>query len=117
MIVKNQQPKSSLFTLLFLAVSAVVWAQPATQLVQEKKTTYLDSIKKTFVNDNMAACVDSLWLKELTSLDLYNDIETDIKTINLDQKVEFELPTELLKKRLQEMDSKSPFNIEYNPVF
>ena len=59
----------------------------------------------------MAACVDSLWLKELTSLDLYNDIETDIKTINLDQKVEFELPTELLKKRLQEMDSKSPFNI------
>jgi hypothetical protein len=56
-----------------------------------------------------------LWLKELTSLDLYNDIETDIKTINLDQKVEFELSTELLKKRLQEMDSKSPFNIEYNP--
>lgn len=62
----------------------------------------------------MAACVDSLWLKELSSLDLYNDIENDIKTINLDQQVDYELPTDLLKKRLKEMDSKSPFNIEYN---
>lgn len=76
--------------------------------------SYLDSIKKTFVNDNIASCVDSLWMKELTSLDIYNDLETDLKTINLDQKVEYELPTELLKTRLKEMDAKSPFNIEYN---
>ncbi|MFN8274509.1 MAG: LysM peptidoglycan-binding domain-containing protein [Flavobacteriaceae bacterium] len=76
--------------------------------------SYLDSIKKTFVKDNLAACVDSLWLKELTSLDIYNDLENDIKTINLDQKVDYELSTDLLKARLKEMDSKSPFNIEYN---
>ena len=76
--------------------------------------SYLDSIKKTFVKDNIASCVDSLWMKELTTLDLYNDLENDIKTINLDEKVDYELPTELLKKRLKEMDSKSPFNIEYN---
>lgn len=76
--------------------------------------SYLDSIKKTFVKDNLASCVDSLWLKELTSLDIYNDLENDIKTINLDQKVDYELSTDLLKARLKEMDSKSPFNIEYN---
>lgn len=76
--------------------------------------SYLDSIKKTFVKDNLAACVDSLWLKELTSLDIYNDLENDIKTINLDQKVDYELSSDLLKARLKEMDSKSPFNIEYN---
>lgn len=75
---------------------------------------YLDSIKRTFVNDNIASCVDSLWLKELTNLDLYNDLESDIKTINLDEKVDYELPTELLKSRLAAMDAKSPFNIEYN---
>ncbi|WP_298224194.1 LysM peptidoglycan-binding domain-containing protein [Flavobacterium sp.] len=80
----------------------------------QSNISYLDSIKKTFIKDNIASCVDSLWLKELTSLDLYNDLESDIKTINLDQKVEYELPTELLKARLKEMDSKSPFNIEYN---
>ena len=113
--VKIPYIKVLFLALLLLSVSANAWAQPATNLPKESQTAYLDSIKKTFVTDNIAACVDSLWLKELTSLDLYNDLETDIKTINLDQAVEYELPTDLLKKRLQEMDSKSPFNIEYNP--
>ncbi|MFM7017876.1 LysM peptidoglycan-binding domain-containing protein, partial [Flavobacterium sp.] len=76
--------------------------------------TYLDSIKKTFVKDDLAACVDSLWLKELTNLDIYNNLTEDIQTINIDEKVDYELPTELLKTRLQEMDEKSPFHIEYN---
>jgi len=57
----------------------------------QSNISYLDSIKKTFIKDNIASCVDSLWLKELTSLDLYNDLESDIKTINLDQKVEYEI--------------------------
>ncbi len=80
----------------------------------QSNLSYLDSIKKTFIKDNIASCVDSLWMKELTSLDLYNDLENDIKTINLDEKVDYELPTELLKQRLKDMDSKSPFHIEYN---
>lgn len=81
----------------------------------EPKLTYLDSIKATFVKDRMAACVDSLWLQELTSLDLYDNLTEDIKTINLDQKVEYELSTALFKERLKKLDEKSPFNIEYNP--
>ena len=80
----------------------------------QSNLSYLDSIKKTFIKDNIASCVDSLWMKELTSLDLYNDLENDIKNINLDEKVDYELPTELLKQRLKDMDSKSPFHIEYN---
>lgn len=81
----------------------------------EIKLTYLDSIKKTFVKDDLALCVDSLWLKELTNLDLFHNLSQDIQTINMDEKVDYELPTELLKARLQEMDEKSPFHIEYNP--
>ena len=81
----------------------------------ETKISYLDSIKKTFVRDNMASRVDSLWMKELTNLDLYNNITDDIKNFNIDQKVDYELPTELLKARLKAMDAKSPFDIEYNP--
>ena len=76
---------------------------------------YLDSIKKTFVKDDLASCVDSLWMKELANLDLYNNLSDDIKTINIDEKVDYELSTELLKSRLAAMDAKSPFNIEYNP--
>jgi membrane-bound lytic murein transglycosylase D len=81
---------------------------------KEKNQTYLDSIKKSFVRDPMASCVDSLWMKELTNLDLYNDITNDIENINTDEKVDYELSTELLKSRLEAMNSKSPFRIEYN---
>jgi len=80
----------------------------------ETNNSYLDSIKKTFVKDEMASCVDSLWMKELANLDIYNAISDDIKTINIDEKVDYELSTELLKSRLAAMDAKSPFNIEYN---
>ncbi|MDI6032520.1 LysM peptidoglycan-binding domain-containing protein [Flavobacterium sp. LB2P84] len=80
----------------------------------ETKLSYLDSIKKTFIKDDLASCVDSLWMKELTNLDLYNNLSEDIKKINIDQIVDYELPTALLKERLAAMDAKSPFNIEYN---
>lgn len=79
-----------------------------------KNQTYLDSIKKSFVKDVMASCVDSLWMKELTNLDLYTDITNDIENINTDEKVDYELSTELLKSRLEAMNAKSPFRIEYN---
>jgi hypothetical protein len=39
-------------------------------------------------------------MKELTNLDLYNNLSADIKTINIDQTVDYELPTALLKERL-----------------
>ena len=103
--------------LLLLAGNAI--AQETATIEQfptpQPKISYLDSIKATFNKDKMAACVDSLWMKELSNLDLYNDLSNDIKNINLDQKVEYDLSTDLLKKRLKDMDAKSPFNIEYNP--
>ena len=102
----------------FLLLSLSIFSQEITEknasLKPEIKLTYLDSIKKTFVKDDLASCVDSLWLKELTNLDIYNNLTEDIQTINIDEKVDYELPTELLKTRLQEMDEKSPFHIEYN---
>ncbi len=104
--------------ILILLLSISVFSQEngskTTISTLEPKITYLDSIKTTFVKDEMASCVDSLWMKDLTNLDLYNNLESDIATINTDEKVDFELPTELLKTRLAEMDAKSPFRIEYN---
>ena len=102
------------FLLLSFSLFAQETVEKTTPLKPEIKLTYLDSIKKTFVKDDLAACVDSLWLKELTNLDIYSNLTEDIQTINIDEKVDFELPTDLLKARLQEMDEKSPFHIEYN---
>jgi membrane-bound lytic murein transglycosylase D len=38
----------------------------------------------------------------------------DIENMNIDEKVSFDLDTELLKKRLHKLDVQSPFVIEYN---
>ncbi len=102
-----------------LLVTGAIFGQDSTQtaanlLKPEIKISYLDSIKSTFRRDAVASCVDSLWMKELTNLDLFDNLSADIKNINLDEKVDYELPTELLKARLKEMDAKSPFNIEWN---
>lgn len=78
------------------------------------KISYLDSVKNSFKKDLVATRVDSLWMNELTSLDIYDDLTKDIQTINTDVTVDEELPTELLKQRLQAMNEKSPFDIEYN---
>ncbi|WP_281336825.1 LysM peptidoglycan-binding domain-containing protein [Flavobacterium eburneipallidum] len=104
---------------VFLLLSISLFSQKSYEnkgiVKMETNRSYLDSIKNTFVKDDLAACVDSLWMKELTNLDIFEDISNDIKNVNTDQKVDYELPTDLLKQRLTEMDSKSPFNIEYNP--
>jgi membrane-bound lytic murein transglycosylase D len=105
----------TLISLFALQVSAQEIVTSEQLIKTEPKLSYLDSIKGTFVKDKMAACVDSLWLKELTSLDLYDNITEDIKTINLDKSVDYELSTALFKERLRKLDEKSPFNIEYNP--
>ena len=100
---------------LFLFLSLHTFAQDSIkEIKKEVKLSFLDSIKSSFVYHENASRVDSLWMKELTNLDLYQDLSVDIKNINIDEKVEYELPTEVLKARLAEMDTKSPFNIEYN---
>lgn len=106
-------------TYTFLLVSSFFYGQETTPVVdtivkKEVKISFLDSIKATFVHDEMATCVDSLWMKELTSLDLYDSMTSDICKIDTEETVDYELPTELLKERLKLMDEKSPFNIEYN---
>ena len=80
----------------------------------EPKLSFLDSLKTTYVIDEMSACVDEKCFKELTNEDISQELFADIKNLDLDKKVDFELPTELLKERLRLMDEKSPFNIEYN---
>jgi membrane-bound lytic murein transglycosylase D len=62
-----------------------------------------------------ATIIDSLWLNHLISSPLYDTISYVMLG---EEKVETELidlPTELLKERLNELDSKTPFHIEYNP--
>ncbi len=106
------------FSLLF---SGGIFAQENTEIEAineqpKEKTMSLDSLKATFVKHEKVAKIDNLWIKELTSAELSNDMFSDIESLNFDNDVEFELSTELLKERLSRLDEKSPFNIEYNPA-
>ncbi|WP_395046568.1 LysM peptidoglycan-binding domain-containing protein [Flavobacterium sp.] len=80
----------------------------------ELRLSFLDSLKTTYVVDEMSTCVDEKCFKELINEDISQQLFSDIKNLDLDKTVDFELPTELLKERLRLMDEKSPFNIEYN---
>lgn len=102
-----------------LMISGTIFSQDSVPNSLEKpvvKLSYLDSVKASFIHDEIAACVDSLWMQELTNQDIFPELENDIATMDLDKKVDYDLSTELLKQRLKEMDAKSPFNIQYNPA-
>jgi membrane-bound lytic murein transglycosylase D len=110
--------KNKITALLLIATSSF-YAQevvPSTDSIikNEVKISFLDSIKKTFVHYEGAERIDSLWMKELSVLNQYDDMVADIAKMDINQKVDYELPTELLKERLKKLDEKSPFNIEYN---
>jgi membrane-bound lytic murein transglycosylase D len=60
--------------------------------------------------------VDSLWLETMYSSPLYDP--TLLSVSDVASKISFadiELSTELLKIRLEELNQKTPFNLEYNP--
>ena len=80
------------------------------------KVSYLDSLKATFNNHETSSCIDQRWMKELSDASLSNEMFFDIENLNIDEKVSYDLDTELLKKRLHKLDVQSPFVIEYNPA-
>ena len=72
----------------------------------------IDSLSMKFNKE--ATLIDSLWLNEMIKSPLYDTVQfvmadDEILTTEL-----VELPTELLKERLADLNSKTPFNIEYN---
>ena len=72
------------------------------------------SLKK-LDDHQLAAEFDQKWLEELYSNSLYDTIYKSITTLNYNEVYYPELPTDTLKKRLKELNARTPFNIEYNP--
>ncbi len=91
-------------------------SQDATPTLFTPKVSYLDSLKATFKNHETSACIDQRWTKELSDASLSSEMFFDIENMNIDEKVSYDLDTELLKKRLHKLDVQSPFVIEYNPA-
>lgn len=67
-------------------------------------------------DDANAQHYDQKWLKELSDKNLFSTLYADVTSdFSYDVQLD-ELPTELLKQRLELLNQKSPFNIEYNPI-
>lgn len=95
-----------------------LWAQAPDSTATAIATppiSFLDSIKQSFVVHDIAECIDRRWTNELLSSDLFTEMSEDIEKINIDDVIDFDLSTDLLKKRLKSLDDKSAFYIEYNP--
>lgn len=75
-----------------------------------------DTLIKRKLEDNIHAYqLDQKWLSELYSSSLYDTIYKTVRELKYDSIYYPELPTDTLKKRLTELNAKTPFNIEYNP--
>jgi membrane-bound lytic murein transglycosylase D len=62
-----------------------------------------------------AATLDSLWMKELYNSSLFDTLQNTITKLDYNLVEYNNLPTPLLKQRLEELNQRTPFNIAYNP--
>ncbi|HPF09973.1 MAG TPA: LysM peptidoglycan-binding domain-containing protein [Flavobacteriaceae bacterium] len=83
------------------------------------KVQYSITVKDTTVYQledlYRAKKIDSLWLHQLYNNDLFEEIYGSVTEMNFEPTEYEELPTEVLKKRLKELDARTPFHVEYNP--
>ncbi|WP_347373622.1 LysM peptidoglycan-binding domain-containing protein [Aequorivita sp. Q41] len=81
--------------------------------------TIAAGVKDTIIYDlkdmALARKKDSLWLKELYKSDLFDDIYNSVANQEYEAVDYEELPTEVLKQRLKDLDARTPFKVEYNP--
>ncbi len=81
-----------------------------------EKTTGIDSLGIHLQDHSFARKVDSLWMNELYSSSRFEEIYGSVVNQNYEPVEYEELPTELLKERLEELNTRTPFNVEYNRI-
>ncbi len=70
---------------------------------------------RTLEDHKLAAELDAKWLEELYSNNLFDTIYKSVSELTYDPVDYPELSTDTLKARLERLNARTPFNIEYNP--
>lgn len=106
---QNKEPQES-------AVETRIDTISSEEVPIENLISKADSISIKDIKDHeFAARFDNKWLEELYSNHLFDSIYKSITDLEIKEVVYPELPTDTLKARLLELDSRTPFNVEYNP--
>lgn len=125
--------------MLLIAYGSIGIAQSnkkSKKTLQTKEVKVVDSIRVTKISDELPSTVvatflkdstvynlqdiaiarekDSLWLKELYKSDLFDDIYNSVVNQNFEEVDYSDLPTDVLKQRLKDLNARTPFNVEYN---
>ncbi|MBL4766086.1 MAG: LysM peptidoglycan-binding domain-containing protein [Colwellia sp.] len=125
-----------LVLLLAFSISFAQQGKKQSKKLNTKKVQVVDSIKVSKIAEELPSTVlatslkdstvfdlkdmalarkkDSLWLKELYKSDLFEDIYNSITDQDYGVVDYDELPTEVLKQRLKDLDARTPFKVEYN---
>ncbi len=118
-LVSNQTPKTDNEELtenkLESGVSYVIDTIIDGRAVFKKAEGLEPIIDKELSDDEFAATVDQKWLDELYSSSLYDTIYKSVSELKYDEIYYPELSTDTLKARLERLNAKTPFNVEYNP--
>ena len=77
--------------------------------------SHSDSLILYLKDQKKAKYSDSLWLKELYDSTRFEEVFGSITSEEIEFTEYEDLPTELLKHRLEQLDAKTPFDISYNP--
>jgi membrane-bound lytic murein transglycosylase D len=119
-VVKEALVKTVLQDTISVHQIQVVDSLKTKRISQEFPTTVIATQKRdttVILLEDMATArrYDSLWLKELYNSTLFEEVYGSITQMNFEPVEYEELPTEILKQRLVELNAKTPFNVEYNP--
>ncbi|QIE59904.1 LysM peptidoglycan-binding domain-containing protein [Rasiella rasia] len=94
-----------------IAVSSVTAEFPTKVVATQIK----DTMVFTLEDMQRARTIDSLWLNELFSTGRFEEMYGSVMQQDYELAPYEELPTALLKQRLEELNARTPFNVEYNP--
>lgn len=75
-----------------------------------------DSAVFALLDDPGAAVIDSLWQQELFTSSLYSNLQDSLVNAPYQDVVYNDLPTDTLKARLEKLNARTPFRVEYNPI-
>ncbi len=113
----NVSEKDSLISITSIQVykDTITVINTSPQIIQSEPTpvteTYINEDLSVISDDEFAKQIDDLWFSELENSAL--NIDNNISNVIIDDS---ELTTEVLKQRLAYLNSKTPFNIEYNEI-